>query len=166
MLFRSQVEGFLRPGLRGAAISAPSATTAAVASSKHEGRTILVVDDKQNNLDLAASLFRGSGYRVRTATGIRSALVLAREVRPDLILSDVVMSDGSGYDFIREVKADPRLSSIPFVFITSTTTTESERAKGLALGAARYLFRPLEPQLLLSEIESCLRGGSRADATL
>jgi CheY-like chemotaxis protein len=75
---------------------------------------------------------------------------------PDLILSDVCMADGNGYDFIAAVKADPRLSPIPFVFVTSTMNTEKERQKGLALGAARFLFRPIEPPELLREIADCL----------
>jgi two-component system cell cycle response regulator len=74
----------------------------------------------------------------------------------------VCMADGSGYDFIAAVKADPRLRSIPFVFITATMTVESERRKGLALGATKYLFRPIEPQELLREIEACLAGAGKA----
>ena len=67
------------------------------------------------------------------------------------------MADGSGYDFIQLVKADPRLRSVPFVFLTSTMSSEGERKKGLALGAERFLFRPMESQDLLDEIEACLR---------
>lgn len=159
--FVHQVEAFLQPELRGVTSSAYPATTAQADVPLKEGHTLLVVDDKQDNLDLAVGLFRPSGFRVVTATAMRSALALARSSRPDLIISDVCMGDGSGYDFIRAVKADPELRSIPFVFVTSTMTTETERARGLALGATRYLFRPLEPQLLLSEIESCLRDQSQ-----
>ena len=90
-----------------------------------------------------------------------AALALARDHPCDLILSDVCMSEGTGYDFIRAVKADPRLRDIPFVFITSTMTDEKDRATGLALGAARFLFRPVEPDALLVEIEACLRKAGR-----
>ena len=81
----------------------------------------------------------------------------AREVPCDLILSDVCMLDGSGYDFIRAVQADPRLRAIPFVFITSTMLDERDRAQGLALGAARFLQRPIEPEEFLAQIKECLR---------
>jgi DNA-binding response OmpR family regulator len=67
------------------------------------------------------------------------------------------MADGSGYDFIRAVKADPRLRDVPFVFITSTMISEAARRAGLRLGAADYLFRPIEPGALLAAIEACLR---------
>jgi CheY-like chemotaxis protein len=66
------------------------------------------------------------------------------------------MADGSGYDFIRAIKNDPQLGFIPFIFVTSTAVNEKDRAKGLALGAAKYLFRPIEPQALLDEIKACL----------
>jgi two-component system cell cycle response regulator len=158
--FAKQVDAFLPPKLRGER-SLPASETSAALAPPPQGPTILVVDDRQDNLDLAASLFTLSGYRVVTAGGIQAALAQARHVRPDLILSDVVMTDGNGYDLIRQVKADPLLAPTPFLFITSTMTTETERAKGLALGAARYLFRPVEPHVLLSEVEACLRRESR-----
>jgi two-component system cell cycle response regulator len=119
-------------------------------------RTVLVTDDEPVNLQLASSLLAGSGYKVVTAPNPVEALRLAREVVPDLILSDVCMTDGSGYDFLEAVKADPRLRSIPFIFLTSTMTSEGERRKGLALGATRYFFRPMDSEDLLREIEACL----------
>ena len=90
----------------------------------------------------------------------------ARRQPPDLILSDVGLLDGSGYDFIQAVKSDPALAAIPFIFLTATDCDEKARARGMALGAARFLFRPLEPQAILAEIEACLRprgGEARGD---
>ncbi len=115
-----------------------------------------MVDDKPDNLELARSLFRPSGYRVLTATGMRAALAMAREAAPDLIISDICMPDDSGWEFILAIKADAQLRSIPFVFLTSTMTAEADRQRGLALGAAKFIFRPIEPEQLLKEIDSCL----------
>jgi two-component system cell cycle response regulator len=155
--FVQQIEAFMHAGLRGTAALRSSEAAVPWQLSSESGCTILIVDDKQVNLDLAVSLLRPSGYRVVTARGMQEALALARRAPPELILSDVCMSDGSGYDFIREVKADAKLRSIPFVFVTSTMTAEREREKGLALGAARFIFRPVEAQELLTAIEACLR---------
>jgi CheY-like chemotaxis protein len=114
------------------------------------------VDNLQVNLDLAVSVFEPFGYRVVTTTNATQAVGVALQTRPDLILSDVCMPDAAtGYGFIKAVKADPRLKAIPFVFITSTVTTEEHRQTGLALGAARFLFRPIEPWILLQEIDAC-----------
>src|SRR5206468_3485789 len=62
----------------------------------------------------------------------------------DLILADVHLNGESGFGLLQAVKADPRLRSIPFLFLTSTADRETEWANALALGAARYLCRPIE----------------------
>src|SRR6266550_6770498 len=154
--FVARVEAFLRPDQRSNR-AAPSVTTAAASPAKTRHGTILVVDDRPVNLSLQRSLLEPLGYVVLTAKGMAQALAVARETPPDLILSDVMMADGSGFDFVKAVKADPRLKPIPFVFLTSTYCDEASRAKGLALGADRFLFRPIEPQVLLAEIEACLQ---------
>jgi two-component system cell cycle response regulator len=117
---------------------------------------ILVVDNLPANLELAQAVLEAFGYEVITAPGARQGLELAIQRLPDLILSDVCMGESSGYDFIRAVKADARLARIPFAFITSTMLEEADRAAALALGAMRYLMRPMEPEELLKEIEFCM----------
>lgn len=119
--------------------------------------TILVVDDSPINLELKRDLLQPHGYEVLTALTPGLALQMARERLPALIISDVGMSEGTGFDFIRSVKADPRLRDIPFIFLSSTHWNEASRQLGLELGAFRYLLRPLEPALLLAEIEACVR---------
>lgn len=138
--FVPQVQSFLAPEV-------PAA---------RKGR-VLVTDDREINLELARTLLEGAGYEVLTAQTLAQALARARAFPPDLIMSDVCMGEGDGFDFIRQVKEDRALARIPFVFITSTAMKESDRRKGLALGAAKYLFRPLEPEQLLRELEECLR---------
>jgi two-component system cell cycle response regulator len=142
--FIQQIQAFL-----------PAADAAATSKPK---RLVLVTDDRAINLELAQVLLAGAGYEVETALSAAQALRLARERPPDLILSDVVMEGGDGYGFIQEIKADPALAGIPFVFLTSTAVSEREKRKGLALGATKYLFRPMEPELLLRELEECLKG--------
>jgi two-component system cell cycle response regulator len=159
--FVPQVEAFLPAALHGRLPTAPAAASGTSAPSFGKIATILVVDDKRENLELACSLFQPSGYEVLTATSMRAALGAARNAAPDLIISDICMADGSGWDFIVEAKADPQLRAIPFVFLTSTMTAESDRQRGLALGAAKFIFRPIDPRRLLKEIESCL--GARGE---
>lgn len=120
--------------------------------------TILALDDSPFNLELKRDLLEPHGYTVLTADTPEQALQLARAHRPALIVSDVGMSRGSGFDFIRTVKADPDLAGIPFIFLSATHWNEASRRQGLELGAVRYLLRPLDPALLLAEIESCLGG--------
>jgi two-component system cell cycle response regulator len=155
--FVRQMEVYLRPGHR----SDPAAHNGAAAhapAGPPQGPTILVVDNLPVNLELARSILEPSGFKVVTAGGMAEGLAVARQEPCDLILSDVCMAGGTGYDFIRAVRADPRLRTIPFVFITSTMVNEKDRTQGLALGAARFLFRPIEPGAFLNEIRGCLRG--------
>jgi two-component system, cell cycle response regulator len=120
--------------------------------------TILVVDNSPVNIELLRSIFEPFGYEILAAQNIRQGLRLAREAGPDLILSDLHMPGGDGFDFIREVKADPELNSIPFLFISSTVWRDKDRVDGLALGAERFIIRPIEPRDLLREVEACLNG--------
>jgi len=129
---------------------------AAAPAPRPGGRKILVVDDVAAHLQLATVVLGGAGYQVATAMSMSEALGVARNDPPDLILSDIVMADGSGYEFIRAVKADVRLRSIPFVFNTASMTADAAREKCLALGAVKVLFRPIAAADLLRELESCV----------
>lgn len=148
--------------------SAPAAPAPQDAPSPTAGPlerpAILVLDDVDMNLHLKRGLLEPSGYEVVTAKRIPQALLLARRVRPVLILSDVGLSESHGFDFIRQVKADEALCRIPFIFLTSTHTDESYRRQGLALGAARFIFRPVDPAEVLAEIKACLREAGQPDA--
>ena len=156
--FVQNVENFLPASLCSAGLPAAAATRAAVAAHPTGGReTILVVDDRAENVALKRSLFEPLGYAVVGASDMAGALEMARARHPDIIVSDLHMSDGNGFEFISAVKADPALKDIPFVFMTSTYCDEASKAHGLALGAARFLFRPMDAELILSEIETCLR---------
>lgn len=118
--------------------------------------SVLVVDDNRVNLQLARTVLEGCGCLVVTASSPADGLALAREARPDLILSDVVMGSASGFELLAAAKADPMLRQIPFVFVSSTRTSPSARREGLAMGAAKYLFRPIEPEVLLQELRPYL----------
>jgi two-component system cell cycle response regulator len=129
-------------------------TMAAVEKTLAAGPTILAVDDGPANLELAVSLLEPLGYKVNTARHVRDALESARGERPDLVISDVCMPEGSGFDFLREWKNDPDLSAIPFIFLTSTMVEQKDRAKALAAGADAYLIRPIDAQQLLAAVET------------
>jgi two-component system cell cycle response regulator len=118
--------------------------------------TILVVDNSPVNLSLAQSTLEPIGYEVVITHSVKQGLQTARRIRPDLILSDVHMPDETGFNLIRAVKFDAQLRSIPFVFISSTVWRDSDRQNGLALGAMKFILRPIDPQDLINEIEECL----------
>ncbi len=155
--FVGQVERFLESG-RGEKLAPPHQGDSAnpIVSFPAGRRRLLIVDDNYANLELTCSIFEPMGYAVTTASDMIKALELARLDPPDLIMSDVQMAKGSGYEFVKAVRADPKLAKLPFILITSTSCDEKSRLKGLALGASKYLFRPIEPIVLLNEVEDCL----------
>jgi two-component system cell cycle response regulator len=158
--FVRQVETFLAPNQRMNRLP-PSSPSIPVPIRPATGQRILVVDDLPTNLELARGILEPLGYQVFTANGMESAMTQLGQIRCDLILSDVCMGSASGYEFIKAVKAIPEFRAIPFLFITSTFLEAKDRLKGLALGAARFLTRPMEPLDLAAEIEACLQEHKR-----
>ena len=156
--FVAQIERFIREEERGSRHPIEALVDRSDRTGNERRLRILVVDDREVNRELAQSILHPSGYEVVVASEMQEALQRAKEYVPDLILSDVCMSHGSGFDFIKLVKDDLNLRDIPFIFITSTMIDESARERGLALGANRFLFRPTEPLTLLTEIRECLEG--------
>ena len=117
---------------------------------------ILVIEDDTVVREEVVDWLIFEGHDVFSGMSGREGLALAVDILPDLILSDINMSEGSGYDFIQSVKADAGLAQIPFVFVTSTMLSNKDRQKGLGLGAAKFLQRPIEPLELVDELKECL----------
>jgi diguanylate cyclase (GGDEF)-like protein len=85
-----------------------------------------------------------------------SGVRMAAEVRPDLILLDVELPDGSGFDVCRRLKADPALVSIPVIFLTGLASPE-EKVRGLNLGAVDYVTKPFDAAELQARVRVALR---------
>lgn len=122
--------------------------------------TILVVDDTSANLALIASLLHTT-YTVKAVNHGAKALKLVADAQPDLILLDIMMPDMDGYEVCRRLKADPLLSHIPVIFLTSKNDIESEQI-GMDLGAVDYVSRPISPAVLLSRVRAHLVDATNA----
>jgi DNA-binding response OmpR family regulator len=116
-------------------------------------RTILVVEDEDSiALPLASALER-EGYTTRITGSAPEAIALAAELQPDLMLLDVMLSDGSGLDVCREVR---RHSSVPIIMLTARGD-ETDRVVGLELGADDYVVKPFSARELIARIRAVLR---------
>ncbi len=155
--FVSQIEAFLSPEQRSNRL--PQFATAPGEPSPLPAKraTILVVDDSAVNLSLIRSTLEPFGYEVIAVQRPAEAAEIARRHSFDLILSDLHMPEQSGLEFLRRMKADPQLRSIPFLLFSASASGREESERALALGAERVLLRPIEPRTLLGEIEACLR---------
>ena len=149
---------WLHRHLRDQAFVAPGeqAPAAPMPPVSRNGPLVLVLDDVPANLTLKRSCLEPLGYRVRTAERADDALRMALTEPPALIISDVGMPEGDGFDFIARVRQQPSLLAVPFIFISSTHRNPALRDKALAMGARRYLHRPLPMEMLIDEIQRAL----------
>jgi putative two-component system response regulator len=124
--------------------------------------TILVVDDTADNLSLMSELLKDI-YKVKVANSGEKALKYVQgDHKPDLILLDIMMPGLSGYDVIRELKANPDTRSIPVIFLTAMSAAEDEK-KGLEMGAADYVTKPISPPIVLARVKTQLENKAAAD---
>ena len=127
----------------------------------HEGMAapnkILVVEDDPEIRAGTVRLLANAGYLVFEAENGARGLVEALAVRPDLILSDVAMSELSGIDLCRQVRAHPDLKDTLFMFLSSARTNPDEQADGLDAGADGYIARPVNNRELLSRVLAMMR---------
>ncbi|NMG42511.1 response regulator [Aromatoleum toluvorans] len=127
-----------------------------------EKATILVVDDTPDNLSLMSGLLKDR-YRVKVANNGEKALRIVRgDAPPELILLDIMMPGLSGYDVCEALKADAATRDIPIIFLTAMTATEDE-TKGLALGAADFITKPVNPPVMLARVATQLKVKAAAD---
>jgi two-component system, sensor histidine kinase and response regulator len=121
---------------------APSSSAPQDSSGKAD-MTILLVDDQSGYLDLLKDVF-GSHTEVMYASDGLAALRIAAARVPDLILLDVMMAGLDGYEVFSRLKADPVTRDIPVIFLTGLGSV-AEETKGLTMGAADYVTKPINP---------------------
>ncbi len=128
-------------------------------------KRVLIADDILENIYFLEVLLKGNGFEAVTAENGAKALALARKAPPDLIISDILMPVMDGYALCRELKADPALKDIPFIFYTATFISAKDEALALTLGADRFVVKPQEPELLMNIIRDLLAAPRPAEAT-
>ena len=117
----------------------------------NERPRILIVDDVHENLHALMNILRDD-YAITAATSGEKALELARrEPRPDLILLDIRMPGMDGYSVLSALKIDAQTADIPVIFVTALSEAADE-ARGIALGVADYISKPVNPDLLKTRI--------------
>jgi PAS domain S-box-containing protein len=106
---------------------------------------ILIVEDDVNSRVFLERALLSQGYIVESAANGVQALEKAFLSPPDLIISDIMMPEMDGFELCRRVKTDERIRHIPFVFYTATYVDQKDEKLAMALGASRFLIKPMEP---------------------
>ena len=118
---------------------------------------VLIVEDHEENRNLLKMLLEVNGYRVTAAGDGLEALAAARRDRPDAVVSDVLMPKMDGFALCRAWMQDSALRPIPFIFYSATYVRPDDEQFAMALGAVRYLIKPVEAQVFLRELRAMLR---------
>ena len=117
---------------------------------------LLTVEDETAIRELLAFICETDGHEVVKAASLTEARSALAEAEPDLILLDVLLPDGSGFDFLRELRSEPKTSAIPVMMITARGD-EADRVSGLDSGADDYIVKPFMPREFTARIRAVLR---------
>ena len=117
---------------------------------------LLIIDDEPAILETVESKMRREGYSTFTAATAEDGMRLYKRVKPDLVILDIMLPQRSGHDFCRAVRRD---STTPIIMI-SAKSEESDRVKGLELGADDYLVKPFSLSELTARVKAVLRRSS------
>jgi len=120
---------------------------------------VLIADDESSVVELVRVTLEDERVRVVAASDGVTALALASEVRPDLVLLDVNMPGWDGFEVCRRLRADARFRTTPIVMLTAATRPDDVR-RGLDAGATEYLTKPFSPVRLLTLVDTLAPGAA------
>ncbi len=118
--------------------------------------TILLVEDNKNIRENTVELLKMEGYRVVTAKDGSDGFEKISELRPDLIICDIIMPNMDGYALLEKLGVCPDLKGIPLIFF-SAKSEKSDIEKGMAAGARDFIVKPSEIRNLLLSVNRCLK---------
>ncbi len=127
-------------------------------------KTILVVDDEEDILELLKHNLLREGFIVETAVDGEQVLQKLRARQPDLIILDLMLPGMDGLEVARRLKADSRTAKIPILMVTAKGE-DADVVVGLELGADDYIVKPFSPRVLMARVRAVLRRYSRRDET-
>ena len=129
------------------------------ADGAHAGRPggvdVVIAEDSRIQARMLIRRLEDAGHTVRWGENGALALALAKERRPDIIVSDIEMPEMTGYEFCKAAKSDPALKTVPFILL-STLSDPIDIIRGLDSGADNYVTKPYEPDYLLGRMNSLL----------
>lgn len=127
-----------------------------------EKPTILLIDDTPDDLALMSNLLKDI-YKVKIANSGEKGLKIANsDSPPDMILLDILMAGMDGYEVCWRLKHEHKTMDIPVIFLTVMDSMEDEK-KGLELGAADFITKPISPPILLARVKNHLAVKAKSD---
>ena len=112
---------------------------------------VLVVDDHEDTRQMSLIVLRSQGFEAVAAEGASTGFMHACEQKPDVIVTDLAMPDGDGWELMQRLSSDPRTKDIPVVMLTACAT-EAVRQRARTEGCAAFFFKPCAPDVLAAEL--------------
>ncbi len=119
------------------------------------GRRILIVDDEPNIVLSLEFLMKKAGFQVESVTDGRAVLERLRQPPPDLVILDIMLPGIDGFELLRRLKATPGWARVRVILLTARGR-QSERERGLELGADLYVTKPFSTRELVRQVEALL----------
>ena len=116
-------------------------------------RSVLVVDDEPNIVLSLEFLMKKAGLEVRTASDGQGALASVRSEVPDLVLLDISMPNGDGFEVCRKIRENPAWQDVRIIMLTAKGR-DSERERGLAAGADDYITKPFSTHDVIDRVQA------------
>jgi len=117
---------------------------------------VLVVDDNQQNLEVVGMFLKDAGYQISLAQDANASLAITNDLKPDLILLDVMMPETDGFELCRRLKKQEFTSNIPVVFLTARDDPKSIDT-GFMVGAVDYIVKPFIKSEVLTRVKNHLQ---------
>nr|WP_293120945.1 response regulator transcription factor [Okeania sp. SIO1I7] len=116
---------------------------------------ILLVDDEPGLREAVQAYLEDSGFNVDVASNANEGWDILQSYLPDLVITDIMMPQIDGYQFLQKLREDPRFKALPVVFLTAKGMT-TDRIQGYQAGCDAYLSKPFDPEELVAIVENLL----------
>ncbi|NEO57030.1 MAG: response regulator transcription factor [Okeania sp. SIO3B5] len=116
---------------------------------------ILLVDDEPGLREAVQVYLEDSGFNVNVASNANDGWDILQSYLPDLVITDIMMPQIDGYQFLQKLREDPRFKALPVVFLTAKGMT-TDRIQGYQAGCDAYLSKPFDPEELVAIVENLL----------
>jgi len=121
-------------------------------------KTVLIVDDEEYIVTSLEYVMKSAGYKVVVAYDGEQAIEKTKETAPDLLILDVMMPKLDGFEVCEKIRANPLWKSIRIIILTAKGR-DSEREKGMSLGADAYMTKPFSTRDILKRVMELLGDG-------
>lgn len=122
------------------------------------GKRVAVVEDEAELASLLEYNLANNGFQTRLFAGSKGTLEQLERWRPDLVVLDVMLPDGDGFDLCKQIRRSSNLGRIPILFLTARSD-EVDRVLGLEIGGDDYIVKPFSPRELIARVKAHLRRG-------